>query len=41
MADIVVSACGQAQMIKKDWLKEGVVILDVGMNLITDDSKQP
>jgi 5,10-methylene-tetrahydrofolate dehydrogenase/methenyl tetrahydrofolate cyclohydrolase len=40
MADIVVSACGQAQMIKKDWLKEGVVIIDVGMNSITDGSKK-
>ena len=39
MADILVSACGQAEMIKKDWLKEGVVIIDVGINSIPDPSK--
>ena len=27
-------------MIKKDWLKEGVVILDVGTNFIPDASKK-
>ena len=36
MADIVVSACGQAQMIKREWLKNGVVVIDVGMNSIPD-----
>ena len=36
MADIVVSACGQAHMIKKEWLKNGVVVIDVGMNSIPD-----
>ena len=39
-ADIVISACGQAQMIKKEWLKEGVVIIDVGMNYIPDSTKK-
>lgn len=40
MADIVISACGQAQMIKKEWLKEGVVIIDVGINTIPDTNSK-
>ena len=40
MADIVVSACGQAQMIKREWLKEGVVVIDVGINSIPDATKK-
>ena len=39
-ADILVSACGQAEMIKKDWLKEGVVIIDIGINH-KDDPENP
>jgi len=31
-ADIVVAAVGQAKMIRGDWLKPGVAIIDVGMN---------
>lgn len=31
-ADLVVAAIGQAKMIKGDMLKEGVVVIDVGMN---------
>ena len=38
MADIVISACGQPQYIKKEWLKEGVVVIDVGINTIPDTS---
>ena len=33
-ADIIVSACGQPKMIKADWVKEGVVVLDVGTTRI-------
>lgn len=33
-ADIVVSACGQAKMIKSDWIKEGAIVIDVGINRI-------
>ena len=40
MADIVISACGQPQLIKKEWLKEGVVVIDVGINTIPDSSKK-
>lgn len=31
-ADIVVAACGKPKFIKKEWLKEGVVIIDAGYN---------
>lgn len=31
-ADIVIAACGQAKMIKADWLKKGAVVIDVGIN---------
>jgi 5,10-methylene-tetrahydrofolate dehydrogenase/methenyl tetrahydrofolate cyclohydrolase len=39
-ADIIVSACGQAEMIKGDWIKDGVVIIDIGINH-TIDSNNP
>lgn len=39
-ADIVISACGQPEMIKKEWLKEGVVVIDVGINTIPDDTRK-
>lgn len=39
-ADIVISACGKAQMIKREWLKKGVIIIDVGMNSIIDNNKK-
>ncbi len=31
-ADILVAACGQAKMVKKEWIKAGAVVIDVGMN---------
>lgn len=31
-ADVVVAACGCAKMVKKDWLKKGAVVIDVGIN---------
>lgn len=34
-ADILVAAVGRALMIKKDWVKEGAVVIDVGMNSIS------
>lgn len=33
-ADILVAAVGRAQMIKKDWVKPGAVVIDVGINRI-------
>ena len=38
-ADIVIAACGQAKMIKADWLKKGAVVIDVGINRIPGEKK--
>lgn len=39
-ADIVVAAVGRAQMVKKDWLKPGAVVIDCGINVIPDATKK-
>ena len=39
-ADIVVAACGRPQMVKADWLKPGVVVIDVGVNQIEDKTRK-
>jgi methylenetetrahydrofolate dehydrogenase (NADP+) / methenyltetrahydrofolate cyclohydrolase len=31
-ADVLVAAAGRAQMVKRDWVKPGAVVIDVGMN---------
>lgn len=31
-ADILIAAAGKAKMVKKDWVKEGAVVIDVGIN---------
>lgn len=33
-ADILVAGVGQAQMVKKDWVKPGAVVIDCGINSI-------
>eukprot|EP00934_Nitzschia_sp_Nitz4_P004466 Nitzschia sp. Nitz4//scaffold31_size150131//70723//72157//NITZ4_002830-RA/size150131-processed-gene-0.134-mRNA-1//-1//CDS//3329547665//4456//frame0 len=33
-ADIVIAAVGKAELIKADWLKEGAVVIDVGINSV-------
>lgn len=38
-ADILIAAVGKAEMIKADMVKEGVVIIDVGINRIEDLTK--
>ncbi len=35
-ADILVAAIGRPAFIKGDWIKEGAVVIDVGINRITD-----
>lgn len=37
-ADIVVAACGRAEMVKGDWIKPGAVVIDVGINAVDDPS---
>ncbi|MEZ4966153.1 MAG: tetrahydrofolate dehydrogenase/cyclohydrolase catalytic domain-containing protein [Saprospiraceae bacterium] len=39
-ADIVVAAIGIPQFVKADWVKEGAVVIDVGINRIPDASKK-
>jgi len=39
-ADVVVAAVGRAEMVKKDWIKEGAVVIDVGINSVDDASKK-
>lgn len=31
-ADIVIAACGQPKLVKKEWIKDGAIIIDVGIN---------
>ncbi len=33
-ADIVVAACGCPRMVKADWIKEGAIVIDVGINRV-------
>ena len=35
-ADILVSACGVPELVKSDWIKEGVDIIDIGINYVND-----
>jgi len=39
-ADIVVAAIGRAEMIKKEWVKPGAVVIDVGINAVDDPTKK-
>jgi methylenetetrahydrofolate dehydrogenase (NADP+)/methenyltetrahydrofolate cyclohydrolase len=38
LADIVVAAVGRPGLINASWLKPGAVVIDVGINRITDES---
>ena len=39
-ADLLFTCCGQTQMVKNDWVKEGVVIVDIGINSVEDASRK-
>eukprot|EP00541_Cyclophora_tenuis_P000978 CAMPEP_0116541270 /NCGR_PEP_ID=MMETSP0397-20121206/393_1 /TAXON_ID=216820 /ORGANISM="Cyclophora tenuis, Strain ECT3854" /LENGTH=305 /DNA_ID=CAMNT_0004065201 /DNA_START=206 /DNA_END=1123 /DNA_ORIENTATION=- len=39
-ADIVIAAVGKPSLVKKEWIKEGAVVIDVGINSIDDASKK-
>lgn len=39
-ADILVAAVGRPQMVKADWVKKGVVVIDVGINRIEANGKK-
>ena len=35
-ADVVVAAIGKAELVRGDWIRDGAVVLDVGMNRTPD-----
>jgi methylenetetrahydrofolate dehydrogenase (NADP+)/methenyltetrahydrofolate cyclohydrolase len=35
-ADILIAAVGRAEMVRRDWVKPGVVVIDVGINSVDD-----
>ncbi len=37
-ADILVAAVGRTEMVKRDWVKPGAVVIDVGINRVEDPS---
>jgi methylenetetrahydrofolate dehydrogenase (NADP+)/methenyltetrahydrofolate cyclohydrolase len=37
-ADVVIAAAGVAHLVKDDWVKEGAVVIDVGINRLKDGS---
>ena len=37
-ADILIAAVGKPEFIKPDWVKEGSVVVDVGVNRVTDEN---
>lgn len=39
-ADILVVAVGRAGFVKGDWIKEGAVVIDCGINSLPDDTKK-
>ncbi|MBF0217188.1 MAG: bifunctional 5,10-methylenetetrahydrofolate dehydrogenase/5,10-methenyltetrahydrofolate cyclohydrolase [Candidatus Omnitrophica bacterium] len=38
-ADILIVAVGKAGMVKRDWIKEGAVVIDVGINSVSGEIK--
>lgn len=39
-ADVLVAAIGKAQFVKGEWLKPGVVVVDVGTNFVDDSTRK-
>lgn len=39
-ADILIPAIGKAELVRGDWVKEGVVVVDVGINRLPDATKK-
>ena len=39
-ADIIIAAVGKAEMVKPDWVKDGAVIIDVGVNRVEDLTRE-
>ena len=39
-ADIIVAAVGRTEMVQPDWVKEGAIVVDVGINRIEDSTRE-
>ena len=39
-ADIIIAAIGKPNFVKKDWIKPGCIIIDVGINRIDDNTRK-
>ena len=39
-ADVLIAAVGRPEMVKKDWVKPGAVVIDVGTHRIDDETKE-
>lgn len=39
-ADILVSAVGRVNLIRRDWIKPGAVVIDVGINRVDDETRK-
>ena len=38
-ADVLVAAVGRPEMVRRDWIKPGAIVIDVGVNRVDDDSR--
>lgn len=38
-ADVVIVACGVPELVRKDWIKPGAVVIDVGINFVKDATR--
>lgn len=39
-ADLVIAATGQTHMVRRDWIKPGAVVIDVGISFVEQDGKR-
>ncbi len=39
-ADIIVAAVGRPEMVQADWVKEGAIVVDVGINRVDDSTRE-
>ena len=39
-ADLLFAAVGRAEFVRKDWIKPGATVIDIGINRVTRDGRQ-
>ncbi|MEC7167714.1 MAG: bifunctional methylenetetrahydrofolate dehydrogenase/methenyltetrahydrofolate cyclohydrolase FolD [Candidatus Thermoplasmatota archaeon] len=39
-ADVIVAAVGRPEMVQPDWVKEGAIVVDVGINRVEDSTRE-